>query len=95
MTSRRLLTPLAALLLLERRQGYSFVVVPSERRLCALFGVGRTTVREALKALAAQGYVAQSRRGAVVIEPSHAPQPEIDLEALAARTTIRPSARRY
>lgn len=63
--------------------------LPSERRLCSVFGVGRTTVREALKALAAQGYVAQSRRGAVVSEPSHAPPPEIDLEALAARATIR------
>jgi len=66
--------------------------LPSERRLCGLFGVSRTTVREALKALGAQGYVVQSRRGAVVIEPVEpvpSVQPEVDLEALAARATIR------
>src|SRR5947208_14636580 len=64
--------------------------LPSERRLCAVFGVGRTTVREALKALAAQGYVTQSRRGAVVAEPGPAAVPaEVDLAALAALATIR------
>jgi GntR family transcriptional repressor for pyruvate dehydrogenase complex len=64
--------------------------LPSERSLCTVFSVGRTTVREALKALAAQGYVTQSRRGAVVAEPGHVPaQAEIDLAALAAQATIR------
>jgi GntR family transcriptional repressor for pyruvate dehydrogenase complex len=63
--------------------------LPSERRLCGLFGVSRTTVREALKALATQGYVVQSRRGAVVVEPGPTPQLEVDLEALAAQATIR------
>lgn len=64
--------------------------LPSERTLCTMFNVGRTTVREALKTLAVQGYVTQSRRGAIVAEPGPAVQPtEVDLEALAAQATIR------
>jgi GntR family transcriptional repressor for pyruvate dehydrogenase complex len=64
--------------------------LPSERSLCSLFNVSRTTVREALKALAVQGYVTQSRRGAIVSEPPLASvQSEVDLAALAAQATIR------
>jgi len=64
--------------------------LPSERTLCTLYNVGRTTVREALKALSAQGFVTQSRRGAVVAEPGHVTVPaEVDLAALAAQATIR------
>ena len=36
--------------------------LPNEAELCALFGVSRTTLREAVRSLAAQGYV-QVRRG--------------------------------
>ena len=36
----------------------------SERSLCSLFGVGRTTIREALKSLAVRGLVTRSARGA-------------------------------
>jgi Transcriptional regulators len=37
--------------------------LPSEAELCAQFGVGRTTVREALKRLAAQSLI-RTQRGA-------------------------------
>ena len=40
----------------------------SERSLCSLFGVGRTTIREALKSLAVRGLVTRSARGAVVAD---------------------------
>src|SRR5688572_24237893 len=62
--------------------------LPSERTLCSLFGVGRTTIREALKSLAVRGLVARSARGAVVTdaESIHIPG---DLPALAAQTSIR------
>lgn len=63
--------------------------LPSERSLCALFNVGRTTVREALRALAVQGYVTRTRRGAAVAEPAGPAQAEVDLAALAAQATIR------
>lgn len=36
--------------------------LPNEPRLCELFGVSRTTLREAVRSLAAQGYV-EVRRG--------------------------------
>jgi GntR family transcriptional regulator, transcriptional repressor for pyruvate dehydrogenase complex len=63
--------------------------LPSERSLCAVFSVGRTTVREALQTLAVRGYVTRTRRGAVVAEPPSSEQPAGDLAALAARATIR------
>lgn len=63
--------------------------LPSERSLCVDFGVGRTTVREALKALSVEGLVARTRRGAVVSDPRLLPPPGVDLAALAAQTSIR------
>ncbi len=63
--------------------------LPSERALCAAFGVGRTTVREALKLLQAQGLVARERRGLVVADPALAGRAPGDLAAVAARATIR------
>lgn len=43
--------------------------LPNEAELCALFGVSRTTVREAVRFLAAQGYVEVRRgRGTFVTE---------------------------
>lgn len=37
--------------------------MPSELEMCTAFSVGRTTIREALKALEAMGYLERSRRG--------------------------------
>ena len=63
---------------------------PSERSLCSLFGVGRTTVREALKSLVVRGLVTRSARGAVVADAeSSLSTPGTDLPALAAQTSIR------
>jgi DNA-binding FadR family transcriptional regulator len=46
-------------------------LLPSERELCARFGVGRTTVREALQRLDQMGLVAVSQGGrARVIQPT-------------------------
>lgn len=46
-------------------------LLPSERELCARFGVGRTTVREALQRLGQMGLVAVSQGGrARVIQPT-------------------------
>lgn len=63
----------------------------SERSLCSLFGVGRTTIREALKSLAVRGLVTRSARGAVVAdaESIHLPGTDTDLAGLAAQTSIK------
>jgi GntR family transcriptional repressor for pyruvate dehydrogenase complex len=63
--------------------------LPSERSLCSLFGVGRTTIREALKSLAVRGLVTRSARGAVVADAESLHLPSADLAALAAQTSIR------
>ncbi|HVO92826.1 MAG TPA: FadR/GntR family transcriptional regulator [Terriglobales bacterium] len=63
--------------------------LPSERTLCSLFGVGRTTIREALKSLAVRGLVTRSARGAVVADAESFPLPAADLGSLAAQTSIR------
>src|SRR4029077_2314816 len=61
----------------------------SERTLCSLFGVGRTTIREALKSLAVRGLVTRSARGAVVADPESIHLPGTDLASLAAQTSIK------
>lgn len=63
--------------------------LPSERSLCSLFGVGRTTIREALKSLAVRGLVNRSARGAVITDLDSLQLPGADLAALAAQTSIR------
>lgn len=63
--------------------------LPAERSLCAQLGVGRTTVREALKALAVRGAIVRTPRGAVVADPASLHGGGLDLAALAARATIR------
>jgi GntR family transcriptional repressor for pyruvate dehydrogenase complex len=63
---------------------------PSERSLCSVFGVGRTTIREALRSLVARGLVTRSARGAVVADAeSSLTLAGADLPALAAQTSIR------
>jgi GntR family transcriptional regulator, transcriptional repressor for pyruvate dehydrogenase complex len=61
----------------------------SERSLCSIFGVGRTTIREALKSLAVRGFVTRSARGAVVADAETIRLPGTDLAGLAAQTSIR------
>jgi GntR family transcriptional regulator, transcriptional repressor for pyruvate dehydrogenase complex len=61
----------------------------SERSLCSLFGVGRTTIREALKSLAVRGLVTRSARGAIVADADSIHLPRTDLAGLAAQTSIK------
>jgi GntR family transcriptional repressor for pyruvate dehydrogenase complex len=63
--------------------------LPSERSLCSLFGVGRTTVREALKSLAVRGLIERKGRGAVVADPENILPPAADLAELAVQVSIR------
>jgi DNA-binding FadR family transcriptional regulator len=63
--------------------------LPSERSLCSLFGVGRTTIREALKSLAARGLVTRSARGAIAADVESIHLPGTDLAGLAAQTSIK------
>ena len=63
--------------------------LPTERELCAAFGVGRTTVREALKGLAASGFVERQGAALVARDPRGLPAPTVDRAALAARAAVR------
>ena len=63
--------------------------LPAERSLCAMFGVGRTTVREALKSLVVSGLVRRQGRSVMVADPESVSPPPADLAALAAQTSIR------
>jgi DNA-binding FadR family transcriptional regulator len=63
--------------------------LPAERSLCLLFGVGRTTIREAFKSLAARGLIRPSARGAIVADAESLHLPGTDLAGLAAQTSIR------
>jgi GntR family transcriptional repressor for pyruvate dehydrogenase complex len=63
--------------------------LPSERSLCSVFGVGRTTVREALKSLAVRGIVIRAGRAVVVADTEFLAPPGADLAGLAAQTSIR------
>jgi GntR family transcriptional regulator, transcriptional repressor for pyruvate dehydrogenase complex len=63
--------------------------LPSERSLCSLFGVGRTTIREALKSLAVRGLIVRKGRGAIVVDPENISPPAADLAELAVHVSIR------
>jgi GntR family transcriptional repressor for pyruvate dehydrogenase complex len=63
--------------------------IPSERSLCAAYGVGRTTIREALKSLVVRGLVTRQGRGVVVADPEFLSPAGADLAALAAQTSIK------
>lgn len=63
--------------------------LPSERNLCALFKVGRTTIREALKSLVVRGVVVRQGRGAVIADAEVMSLANADLVGLAAQTSIR------
>lgn len=63
--------------------------LPSERSLCSVYSVGRTTIREALKALAVRGLVTRAGRGVVVADGDFLAPAGADLASLAAQTSIR------
>jgi GntR family transcriptional repressor for pyruvate dehydrogenase complex len=63
--------------------------LPSERSLCGMYGVGRTTVREALKSLVVRGLVVRQGRGAIVADPENIAPPSADLAELAVHVSIR------
>ena len=63
--------------------------LPSERSLCGVFDVGRTTIREALKSLVVRGVVIRKGRGVVVADPENLSSPGADLESLAVQVSIR------
>ena len=63
--------------------------VPPERSLCVSFGVGRTTIREALKSLAVRGLISRRGRGVIVNGPEQAAAPAVDLAGLAVQVNIK------
>ena len=63
--------------------------LPAERSLCVTFGVGRTTIREALKSLVVRGLITRKGRGVIVADPANSSLPGIDLPSLAAQVTIK------
>lgn len=63
--------------------------LPPERSLCVTFGVGRTTIREALKSLVVGGLITRKGRGVVVADPANSSPPNVDLPSLAAQVTIK------
>ncbi|MFI5267663.1 MAG: FadR/GntR family transcriptional regulator [Chloroflexota bacterium] len=63
--------------------------VPPELQLSEAFGVGRTTVREALRGLIAAGFVERQGARLVVSDPGSLGQAELDYAALAARVSVR------
>ena len=63
--------------------------LPNEPRLCQLFGVSRTTLREAVRSLASQGYV-EVRRGSGTFVLDRSTAPDIGLQRLEClRTRLR------
>ncbi len=63
--------------------------LPSERSLCTVYGVGRTTVREALKSLAVSGLVTRQGRAVLIADPENVFAPSTVLAELAVRVSIR------
>ena len=63
--------------------------MPPEAQLSEAFGVGRTTVREALRGLVAGGFVERQGNRLIVRDPSSLERAELDYAALAARVSVR------
>ncbi len=62
--------------------------LPTERLLREAFGVGRTTVREALNGLVASGFVERRNNQLIVRDRQTIPEHEVDYAALAARLSV-------
>lgn len=63
--------------------------VPTEQDLCLAFGVGRTTVREALQGLAAAGLVTRRRKRLIVNDQTNLGTEDVSFATLAARLSVR------
>ena len=63
--------------------------MPSERELCEAFGVGRTTVREALQGLVSSGFLARDAGRLVVRHPSDISPRMLDLAARASDASVQ------
>jgi GntR family transcriptional repressor for pyruvate dehydrogenase complex len=63
--------------------------LPPERSLCVSFGVGRTTIREALKSLVVRGLITKKGRGVIVADPENSAPPGVDLASLAVQVNIK------
>lgn len=63
--------------------------LPTEHDIGLAFGVGRTTVREALRGLLAAGFVERQAKKLIVKDPSLVPAREVDDGAVAARASIQ------
>jgi DNA-binding FadR family transcriptional regulator len=63
--------------------------LPPESELGEAFGVGRTTVREALRGLVAGGFVERQGNRLVVTDPDSIARDQWDYAALASRTSVR------
>ncbi len=63
--------------------------MPTEREIGEAFGVGRTTVREALQGLVAGGFVERRSNRLVVRDKAVVASDEVDYAALAARISVR------
>lgn len=64
-------------------------VVPTEEELCEAFGVGRTTVREALRGLVADGSAVRRKRRLVVVDRTRLGDEQVEYAAVDARTAVR------
>lgn len=64
-------------------------MVPTNRELIEAFGVGRTTVREALQGLIASGLLEKRGNRLVIADQSQLSDSQVDIAALAARTSVR------
>lgn len=63
--------------------------LPTEREICEAFGVGRTTVREALRGLEVAGFVQRRAKKLIVNDVQQVPEDEINYGAFAARASIQ------
>jgi len=63
--------------------------MPSEQDISLAFGVGRTTVREALGGLVASGFVTRQRHRLVVADHALLGAEDVNIATLAARISVR------
>ncbi|MFD5112876.1 FadR/GntR family transcriptional regulator [Streptomyces sp. NPDC058220] len=67
----------------------SGTALPTEREIGEAFGVGRTTVREALRGLEVAGFVHRRAKKLIVNDAQQVPENEVDYGAFAVRASIQ------